>query len=143
MSKKIYLSTHYIEVYFDTLTQIGYAIWSDFCNETDYKAAILIQEKMIIELNLRFILCDIRYFRGTSVATATWTTEVVKPRLYNSSLKKIAYITGNNVFGNFTYHIIKNQFMEDGVFITNSFNHLKEAEKWLLQDEEVGKINLA
>lgn len=134
MKTKSFLDTKHIDLYVDTVSKIGYAIWKDFCSEADYKTAILMQEKMIKEDSITLIVCDIRNFKGTTLANAKWTTDEVQPRLYNSSLKKIAYIVGDSVFGNFTLTIINKKFEADGVLHTNAFKDLKSAEEWLKLD---------
>ncbi len=128
---KSYLSTKYADVYYDITSKTGFAIWKDFCNEEDYRSTILIQEKMVKDESLKYIICDIRNFKGTTVANANWTNDVVQPRLHNSSLKKIAYIVGDSVFGNFTLTVIKKKIDADGILLTNAFKDTGSAEKWL------------
>lgn len=133
-NSKSYLSTKYIDIHYDLNTKIGYAIWKDFCNEEDYKSTILTQEKMVNDESLKLIICDIRDFKGTTITNANWTNDVVQPRLHNSSLKKIAYIVGDSVFGNFTLTVIKKKFDAQGVLLTNAFKDYDSAIKWLKEE---------
>lgn len=131
MSTKTYLSTKHIDIYFDEKSKIGYALWKDFCSEEEYRIALLEQEKMARIEKLNLLLCDIRNFKGTSVANIKWTNEEVQPKIYNTNVKKVAYIVGNSVFGNFTLTTIKKKFETDGVLLTNAFTEIESAEKWL------------
>lgn len=133
-NQKSYLSSKHIDIYYDLNFKIGYAIWKDFCNEEDYKNALLAQVKMARAENLKFLLCDIRNFKGTTVANMTWTTNEAQPQLYNSTVKKLAYIVGDSVFGNFTLTVIKKKFDTDGVLVTNAFRDYDSAIKWLKEE---------
>lgn len=132
-NQKSYLSTKYTDVYIDLDTKIGYAIWKDYCNEEDYKSTLIIQEKMIKSEKMILFLVDIINFKGTSVANAKWTNDVMQPLLYNSSLKKMVYVVGQNAFSNFTLTIIKKKLESDGVLLTNAFTNTAAAENWLLE----------
>lgn len=133
MTQKTYLSSKYIDIYFDEISKIGYALWKDFCSEEEYRNALLEEEKMVKNESLTLMIVDIRNFKGTSVANIKWTNDEVQPRLYNSTLKKMAFIVGNSVFGNFTLTTIKKKFETDGVLLTNAFTENESAVKWLLE----------
>lgn len=133
MTQKTYLSSKYIDIYFDEISKIGYALWKDFCSEEEYRNALLEEEKMVRNESLTLMIVDIRNFKGTSVANIKWTNDEVQPRLYNSTLKKMAFIVGNSVFGNFTLTTIKKKFETDGVLLTNAFTENESAVKWLLE----------
>lgn len=128
---KQYLFSAHIDIYLDKITNIGYAIWKDYCSDSEYVDALLTQEKMIKEEKIKFLLCDLRKFKGTTIDNAMWTKEEIEPRIYNSTLKKIAYINGESIFGNFTLTIIKKKIESDGILQTNTFKETESAIAWL------------
>jgi hypothetical protein len=126
-------------VSYDDVSKAIITVWKRPSTEEAYCEILSLVLDKIIEYKSTALITDIYQQGIVGIEIRCWIQDEILPKAYGAGLKKIAFVSPNDIFSKFYIDSIKTGALSKSInFEYGCFQNLISAQAWLLNEEMVG-----